>query len=134
MAFDKDMMLRDSSVLGDMTASETAAWVLIGKQVTPMEACAVIPEAAANTNVTIVIDGADSSSGAGYVAGVGAIHSGATSGSPGAISTAGEYFGSVHTPKPYLRYRATVAGSGSAAADFGAVDIGMVPAGRYTRY
>jgi hypothetical protein len=133
MAFDTSLMLRNGSV-GDMTATETGSWTYIGNQVTPMEVQVVIPKVASNTNVTIVVDGANSSAGSGYVAGVGAVHSGATSGSPGAISASGEYFGSVHTPKPYLRYRATVAGSGSAAADFGAVDIGIVPAGRYAHY
>lgn len=117
--FDSDLMLRDGST--DLTATEAAAAGADfgGPDLVPQTYQVHVPEFVAGSTLDIKIqESDDNATWRDYLV-------------IPQIVAVGEYFITGKSDARYRRHHSTVAGAG---ADFGAVKIGPVPAGRYTKF
>jgi len=119
--FDSNCMLRKSSSAGNVTGDEESApYVRTGPDLEPQVIAIHVPNTVANCSLQVSIveshDGVNPAK----------IHQCAL------INAAGTHYTTVKFNGPFKSYRIIQVGSN--AGDWGAVDIGLVPGGRYTNH
>lgn len=118
--FDSNCMLRDSSSAGNLTGNELAApYVKTGPDLEPQVIAIHVPNTVSNCSLQVSIE--ESHDGVNPAE----IHQCAT------IDAAGTYYTTVKFNGPFKAYRITQVGG---PGNWGAVDIGLVPGGRYTNH
>lgn len=129
MAFDTDLILRDGSTSLTASGSGTATYCSADLAQKAWEA--VIPQSGASGSVAIYIEGAPGTASAvtGAWQTLATVYSNLGS-AVAANSGSGAHVASTFSPLPWRRWAATIWGTN----DCGAVKIGAVTGGRYTKY